>query len=352
MYALTGMDNLSAEAETGPALRVTVSNSESDNIHSQAGLLNTWNQSYSQLSGGYFKGGLSTFDVPDMRLFIEQMNQAVYQTGKIPEMCLGFGIPVRASGKCTMCGELAQASDLVVFSGKSGFEFVSSRDFLFLGVEVQLPERRSEFSSLVQELETRLHARRRVIRLDAYQAAQLSALFKSMFHSADPGSDQGLGQPRLRLMQRQFIGSVIDSVDGTGPFDAQGRAGQNQWSIIKCIRESVIEGPECPLTVAELALRLKLSRRTIQNAVASTLDMSPLAYLRALRLSEVRREIGSAASVTEIATRWGFWHFGYFARDYRAMFGELPSDTLARCRGPARPRKAGQRRADRSGKHH
>jgi AraC family ethanolamine operon transcriptional activator len=32
--------------------------------------------------------------------------------------------------------------------------------------------------------------------------------------------------------------------------------------------------------------------------------------------------------VADIAIRWGFWHMGQFARDYRAMFGELPSETL------------------------
>ena len=28
-----------------------------------------------------------------------------------------------------------------------------------------------------------------------------------------------------------------------------------------------------------------------------------------------------------VAHRWGFWHMGQFARDYRRLFGELPSET-------------------------
>lgn len=56
--------------------------------------------------------------------------------------------------------------------------------------------------------------------------------------------------------------------------------------------------------------------------------MNPIKFLRALRLSEVRREIPFASSVTDAATQLGFWHFGYFARDYRYMFGELPSATI------------------------
>ncbi|WP_080418328.1 helix-turn-helix domain-containing protein [Burkholderia ubonensis] len=36
------------------------------------------------------------------------------------------------------------------------------------------------------------------------------------------------------------------------------------------------------------------------------------------------------ASITEIATRWGFAHLGQFATDYRKAFNERPSDTRAK----------------------
>jgi AraC family ethanolamine operon transcriptional activator len=58
--------------------------------------------------------------------------------------------------------------------------------------------------------------------------------------------------------------------------------------------------------------------------------MAPATYLRYIRLNGARRSLKETASVTEAATSWGFWHFGRFAQDYRALFGEQPSATLKR----------------------
>lgn len=44
------------------------------------------------------------------------------------------------------------------------------------------------------------------------------------------------------------------------------------------------------------------------------------------------RAPGPDISVTETALRWGFGHLGEFAGEYRARFGERPSDTLRRAR--------------------
>jgi len=59
-------------------------------------------------------------------------------------------------------------------------------------------------------------------------------------------------------------------------------------------------------------------------------------YVKQVRLAKAREEMlatQGAKSVTSIAMEWGFNHLGHFARDYRARFGELPSQTLRSHRG-------------------
>ncbi|UCD70375.1 MAG: helix-turn-helix domain-containing protein [Betaproteobacteria bacterium] len=36
--------------------------------------------------------------------------------------------------------------------------------------------------------------------------------------------------------------------------------------------------------------------------------------------------------VREAAAKWGFWHMGEFSRVYRRLYGESPSQTLARAK--------------------
>jgi AraC family transcriptional regulator, ethanolamine operon transcriptional activator len=61
--------------------------------------------------------------------------------------------------------------------------------------------------------------------------------------------------------------------------------------------------------------------------------MSPKQYLLIRRMHLARRALRKAAAgettITDIATQFGFWHFGRFAGTYRSIFGELPSVTLS-----------------------
>lgn len=92
--------------------------------------------------------------------------------------------------------------------------------------------------------------------------------------------------------------------------------------------------PDRPWRVAELAREAGVSTRTLQEAFRRDLGVTPLEQMRRTRLERARRDLLAAdprtISVTEVATRWGFFHPGRFSQAYRAAYSELPSQTLAR----------------------
>lgn len=83
-------------------------------------------------------------------------------------------------------------------------------------------------------------------------------------------------------------------------------------------------------TLAEIA---GVSLRSLYAGFKDFCGVSPMQYLRELRLDRARADLLAGAgnvAVAGVALRWGFGHLGRFSAEYKARFGEHPSDTLRR----------------------
>ncbi|PVE23030.1 AraC family transcriptional regulator [Microvirga sp. KLBC 81] len=89
-----------------------------------------------------------------------------------------------------------------------------------------------------------------------------------------------------------------------------------------------------PLSLADIAAHARVSARSLQNGFQSFRGMTPMAFLRSVRLQHVHRALlaadPAAATVTEIALACGFGHMGEFGTLYKRTFGETPKQTLAK----------------------
>ncbi|MBF4616445.1 helix-turn-helix transcriptional regulator [Curtobacterium sp. VKM Ac-1376] len=84
------------------------------------------------------------------------------------------------------------------------------------------------------------------------------------------------------------------------------------------------------VTVDDVAAAAGLSVRGLQGAFQRVHGVSPLSYLKGVRLLLAREhlESGTAESVATVARSVGMTHLSRFASDYRAEFGQLPRDVL------------------------
>ena len=91
---------------------------------------------------------------------------------------------------------------------------------------------------------------------------------------------------------------------------------------------------QLPLTVTTLATRSHLSVRCLQDGFRRHLGVSPMTYLRQVRLHRAHQMLQqcdpSVATVTSIAHQWGFTNVGRFAATHTAHYGETPAVTLRR----------------------
>jgi AraC-like DNA-binding protein len=89
--------------------------------------------------------------------------------------------------------------------------------------------------------------------------------------------------------------------------------------------------PGRAVTVHDLARMAGVSVRSLQAGFQRHTGMSPMNYLRRLRLARAHDDLrhpGGGRTVAEVAHRWGFVHMGRFSAAYRAQYGHPPSQTL------------------------
>jgi AraC-like DNA-binding protein len=104
--------------------------------------------------------------------------------------------------------------------------------------------------------------------------------------------------------------------------------------LVDTAMEVIEADADLPLTVSSIAARSYGSVRALQQAFRRELEMTPMAYLREVRLRRAHRALvesdPSVATVASIASQWGFTNLGRFAETHAARYGEPPAATLRR----------------------
>lgn len=135
-----------------------------------------------------------------------------------------------------------------------------------------------------------------------------------------------------RGLEQALIETMVGCLDpGEGHEDRS--ALRQHAAIMRKFHRVTEENPDQALYIPEVCAAIGASERTLRVCCQEHLGISPKRYLLLRRMHLVRALRAAAASattVTEIATRYGFWQFGRFAGEYKLLFAELPSVTLAR----------------------
>ncbi|WP_322087576.1 helix-turn-helix domain-containing protein [Burkholderia sp. BCC1999] len=301
-------------------------------VEEQARSFDGWNMNYTQISGGLFHGSSSIVSLGGIKLLVEDLDKIILQQGAVPSERIAVAVPLELEGHARLCGEKSGRDSLHVFSSQPQFEFYSPDRHVLVNVEIE-PEKLSTEAMRTVAASLRAQPHSPVIPMATYVADHLRDLLRQTLAAAarGPRIDDVATQDRIELLERTVLYAISEVMTAAVPeAGMQAARPTKYWSLVNAVQERLQDASTCPLSIAELCVQLGISRRTAQYAFHDTLNLNPIAYLRAVRLNHVRRELRLGDSVTSAATKWGFWHLSSFAQDYRAMFGELPSATAKR----------------------
>jgi len=294
-----------------------------DDFHVHGASAPEWNQRYLQVSPGAMRSSLAEVTTDSIHVFRKWMSERVIQQGCLPDGKICFAIPIgKLAGTPRMQGHEMREDSIFVLRSGDEFTLQRPKGMELLAVTFELddfrrllderpwaPGARTLLSRSVLQAPGRAMRRLRYDLLSLFESEATQGQFASevvfealceLFHGADSA--------------RQAVGSASAS-----------------FIVAQCHR-MVEAGGNAPPSVEELCLRLRTSRRTLQNSFRQVADATPVHYLRSVRLNAIRRQLTStpaaALSIAQAAEAGGFNHLSHFAQRYKALFGELPSQTL------------------------
>ncbi|WP_051840619.1 helix-turn-helix transcriptional regulator [Streptomyces sp. NRRL F-5126] len=148
------------------------------------------------------------------------------------------------------------------------------------------------------------------------------------------GPNHTMPLPLARHLREQALSTIWLSVPNNHTDVIYSTDQPTSGSRVRQVIDLIATESQAVYTVPDLARAVNVGVRSLELAFRRELDETPLHYLQRVRMERAHEDLRDydppRITVTEIAHRWGFGHLGRFAARYRARFGEMPGETLAR----------------------
>jgi AraC-like DNA-binding protein len=291
-----------------------------------------------QITRGSFEASLTHVPAGEWLMqFLSFEEGASVCAGDAPRHHHAVVVPLESSPECRLLGQPISPHTLAVYAPGSEHADTTSAGYreVVIIAPLNFAERMSEEGVTLAKhgAESREVVRRRL--------EPLQNLVRRAWRSAEePGHP--LDWPEAQRCLTDALDCAVSDVlrpdagisqDGA----ALGRPRLPRTAILRRIFDLLNERTEEPLYAGRLAAEVGISRPSLQRVFLEFYGMPPARYLTLKRLYLARQRLreGDKATVTAVAASLGFWDLSRFAKNYRDVFGELPSDTLRRSRRTA-----------------
>jgi AraC family ethanolamine operon transcriptional activator len=293
----------------------------------------TWNLTATQLSPGKFQGEFAIANLGYLQVIYASTNQAMHIVGGKPPNTLTFATPLTAQAGA-LVSHNQRLNQNVLFgldptcgshvitqtAGKVGMVLVSTD--LFHDYTDQMRSKPFKDAFFKQN----------VISLDPINLNVFKSYLRQLLHVLQT-NPSWLQQPQAqKLIVEDGLPLLIDTLRLSDVLPFERMTALRSYPKLKAMEAFMMANIDQPLTLKDLYTAAETSPRALSYGIQDLFAMSPMEYLKVKRLNGVRRTLKTGNpeenTVSEIATRWGFWSMGHFSRDYKQLFGESPSETL------------------------
>jgi AraC family ethanolamine operon transcriptional activator len=293
----------------------------------------TWNLTANQLSHGKFKGELAIAQFGCLQFIYTSVNKAMQIIGGKPPNTITFGTLLTPQDQ-ELVAHNQRLNQKVLFGLDPTREtHVITQKLCQVGIVVVSTNVFHKYTDLMKYKPFNdAFFQKNVVHIDPTKLSNFKTYLQELFYLLQT-NPTWLQQPKT---QKLIVEDCLPLLINTMRFDEELFASWipklGRYQMIKEVEDFMMANIDQPLTLKDIYTAVKTSPRTLSYGVHDLFEMSPMEYLKIKRLNGVRRTLKTCdpnqTNISAIATNWGFWSMGHFSRDYKQLFGELPSETL------------------------
>lgn len=246
---------------------------------------------------------------------------------------LTIGIPVQESHRIRIDGQPLDENSFILVKEGQPFTFAAKQSTLWTGITVPV-----NHPSLSRELLSSLNARTSDTPSATHTRGHLEHVARARTLVSrlctEDGSVAFLDPAAARAAEEEIM-LITSHVLEASSRAAPRRIGRPQFSRDRVIAQALAfieEHKGEPLLIQDLCTATQVSERTLRTIFQEHFGVGPMRLLKVRQLREIRCALlspeASDHTVTKIAARFGVWDYSLFARNYKALYGETPLETL------------------------
>lgn len=294
-----------------------------------------WDLDFVQIDKGGTQAHLLQYVSSQFNFGVAKFNRHYHQRGSTPEGMRTFAVIEENVHGLTWFGQPVNTSSLLCFPKSRELESVSLPGFhvYTLAFSEELIEQTIDQLHLPNTKEM-LRSEATIRQCDANLMQALRMKLRKLANEMGNKSDIFLDAKLCNIIETEILHNLLSVLADSMLVHYSAPAAWKRSQVLVKTKELLAEAEKSLefVTLKDLCMYANVSDRMLRYVFHDYYGVSPHEYLKSYRLKAVRKELllqnRFALKVSDVANKWGFWHMGQFAQDYKQRFGELPSETI------------------------
>jgi len=283
-----------------------------------------WDLDFRLLSKNDFAGNLALFSNQVIQISRASLHGKIEQRGLCPQGFRSIAIPINSTSQFFWLNKETEEGQILIFPKDGILDAISFNHFDVFVISIE----ETYLMELIECFKFNnclVHFRGTEVRLRPSHRfnLRLQELIKTLSRNLNEiqnfkGKTEECFDEIIHLLLQEINGSTHQDIN-----EKSFRREKGLKKAVEIINHHIDEN----LSIYTLCKSVGLSERSLQNAFKEKYPVTPKDYMRAIKLNAIKGELinNKKQLISTIAAKYGIWHMGQFAADFKKQFGVLPS---------------------------